>query len=36
MNNELNNSFETIKEYKNDIENILGYITNKVEPKCYI
>ena len=31
MNNELNNSFETIKEYKNDIENILGYITNKVE-----
>ena len=31
MNNELNNSFETIKEYKNDIENILGYINNKVD-----
>jgi hypothetical protein len=31
MNNELNNSFETIKEYKNDIENILGYIKNKVD-----
>ena len=31
MNNELNNSFETIKDYKTDIENILGYINNKVE-----
>ena len=31
MNNELSNSFENIKDYKTDIENILGYINNKVE-----
>lgn len=31
MNNELSNSFENIKDYKTDIENILGYINNKVD-----